>query len=137
MHILFPLTIILIFSSRYLFRFFYTETFEPSSEIFNILLMLIVSRTIFPQSVLIGLQKTNLIFKASIFEFSANLILCLVLTPLIGVKGAALGVVISYYINTLILVFFVHQNNIRIRDYSDYRLWLLYSVIGWIVLILV
>jgi len=136
MHIVFPLTFILLFTSKYLFSFFYTSTFESSYEIFNILLMLIVTRTIFPQSVLMGLQRTDLIFKASVIEFLSNLILGALLVYLIGVRGAAIAIVASYYINTAILWFSVHRRGVKVSEYANVKLWISYSLLGWIVLLI-
>jgi len=56
---LFPLSGIMMIVSHRVFPVIFNVNFSGSATIFNIYLLLIVSRLLFPQIILIGLQKNK------------------------------------------------------------------------------
>lgn len=137
MHFLFPLTIILLIFSPVLFRTFYTEVFYDSYKIFNIYLLLIVSRLIFPQTILMGMQKNQRILEASVIEFILNFSLGIILIRLYGIFGIPFATLFAYYINQLLLVLVVSKNGIKISRYLPWKWWLLYTIACWLVFFMV
>ncbi len=127
MHILFPITIVLLISSHWLYPVVFNLQFLPGADIFNVLLLLIVSYMIFPQTILIGLKKTKLILIASFLELILHITLSLFLLHYFGIIGIAIATVCSYFFEKLLLLIFVY-NNLKIspdkfiptRQYSLY-----------------
>lgn len=106
MHILFPVTIILLLTSKWLYPVVFNVHFLPSANIFNILLLLIISYMIFPQTILIGLKKTKLILIASTLELILHIILSLVLLHYFEIAGIAVATVCAYVFEKILLMVF-------------------------------
>jgi O-antigen/teichoic acid export membrane protein len=75
MHGLFPVTITLIIFSRFLFEKVYSGAFIDSAAIFNVFLLLTISRLIFPQTILMGLMRNRTLLVFNSMEWIVNLVL--------------------------------------------------------------
>jgi O-antigen/teichoic acid export membrane protein len=127
---LFPLSVVFMIVSHWLFPVIFNANFSGSATIFNIYLLLIVSRLLFPQTILIGLQKTRAIMWASVIEIGTNVSLSLWFVQLWGLPGVAYGTVCAYILEKLILMVFVRKNcGFRITEYLNVKQHLLYSVL--------
>lgn len=73
MHVLFPMSIILLISSYLLFEIAFNPHFRESAKIFNVMLLLIIPRMIFPQTILIAKRYQNLTLLASLIEWIIKL----------------------------------------------------------------
>jgi O-antigen/teichoic acid export membrane protein len=106
MHIFFPLTIILMPLSPYLYKYFFNDSFIYSSLIFNVYLLLAIPRLLFPQTVLTGMQKTRFLFISSVFEIIINVSLSVYLSApeRMGLAGIALGTFIAYSFDKIFLI---------------------------------
>lgn len=104
MHYLFPLTFVFLLTSSWLYPRVFNENFAESAKIFNIYLLLISSRLIFPQPILIGLKKTNIIMVASLAEFIANAALSILFVRFWGIEGVAFATVIAYLLQKIIWI---------------------------------
>ena len=128
MHFLFPVTIVLLFISIWLYPIIFNKNFAESAYVFNIYLLLIVSRMVFPQTILIGLKRSNIILLGSIFEIIINVTLSVLFIHLWGIIGVAIATVIAYYFEKLFLITFVYQKlNILPKQYIPVKLHLFYS----------
>lgn len=96
MHLLFPISMIAILLSKPLFPLIFSSDFADSAKIFAIYSLLIVSRSIFPQTVTMGLNRTKVILLASIVEMFLNILLSLFLIRYWGIEGVAMATVIVY-----------------------------------------
>ena len=135
---LFPLSGILMVLSHWAFPVIFNVNFTGSATIFNIYLLLIVSRLLFPQTILIGLQKTRAIMWASVIEIVANVALSLWFVQLWGLPGVAYGTVCAYILEKLVLMVFVRQNcGFRINEYLNLTRHLLYSLLLSVVFIVI
>ena len=135
---LFPLSGILMVLSHWAFPVIFNVNFTGSATIFNIYLLLIVSRLLFPQTILIGLQKTRAIMWASVIEIVANVALSLWFVQLWGLPGVAYGTVCAYILEKLVLMVFVRQNcGFRINEYLNLKRHLLYSLLLSVVFIVI
>jgi len=101
---MFPLTVILVLIAYFLFPAVYGIDFLESAGIFNLFLLLITSRLLFPQTVLIALKKTRILMVASLFELVLNIGLSLILVQIWGIRGVALATVIAYYFERTFLM---------------------------------
>ena len=126
---LFPLSGAMMLISHWAFPFIFNVNFSASATIFNIYLLLIVSRLLFPQTILIGLQKTKAIMWASFFEIVMNVALSLWFVQIWGLPGVAYGTVCAYIFEKLILMVYVRKDcEFKISDYLNVKQHLLYSL---------
>ena len=127
---LFPLSGVLMFVSHWAFPVIFNVSFAGSATIFNIYLLLIVSRLLFPQTILIGLQKTTPIMWAAALEIAVNVVLSLWFVQIWGIAGVAYGTVCAYVFEKLILMVFVSKTcGIVLLEYLNVKQHLLYSLL--------
>jgi O-antigen/teichoic acid export membrane protein len=107
MHILFPASILLILTSHWLYPFVFNRNFTESATIFNIYLLLIISRLVFPQTIIIGLQKSKIILFASSLELIINVVLSILFINYFGISGVAWATIIAYFFEKILLTFWV------------------------------
>ncbi len=105
MHLLFPLTILLLLTSHWFYPLVFNENFSESSRIFNVYLLLIISRLIFPQIILVGLKKNRFILIATTIELIINVTLSLIFIKYFGMTGVAIATVIAFIAERYILIF--------------------------------
>lgn len=126
---LFPLSALLMAVSHWLFPVIFNSGFKESAIIFNIYLLLIVSRLLFPQTILTGLGKNKPILWASLFEIILNVALSLWFVQMWGLYGVAYGTVCAYIFEKLILMTFVKKiYGVRISSYLNVGRHLVYSI---------
>ncbi|OQY02964.1 MAG: hypothetical protein B6I20_05995 [Bacteroidetes bacterium 4572_117] len=129
---LFPVSILLILISQYIYPWVFSPDFFESHKIFDIYLLLIVSRFVFPQTVIIGMQKPNLVLKAGIVELCINIISSLILIRYYGIIGVAFGTVIAFYSEKLLLVYMVNKKlGVAASKFIDLKNLLVFSVVLW------
>lgn len=137
MHYLFPLSIITLLFSKYLFPIIFNPTFGDSAIIFNIYILLIITRFGFSRAILIGFQKTKLIFYSSLIEIIINVALSLIFINVWGIVGVAYATVIAYIFEKSILIIVLKTKyKINLKSYLNIRIYLIYSlllVIGFII----
>ncbi|TKG91184.1 hypothetical protein EYV94_22530 [Puteibacter caeruleilacunae] len=127
---LFPLSIVLMMMSHELFPILFAPEFETAATIFNIYLLLVVSRLVFPQTLLIGLKRTEEIMKASIVELILNVSLSLILVNYLGLSGIAIATVVAYWFEKWMLGrVLIKKYSIRWFEYIPVKHWLIYSII--------
>jgi O-antigen/teichoic acid export membrane protein len=127
---LFPLSGLLMIFSHWAFPLIFNQSFSESATIFNIYLLLIVSRLLFPQTILIGLQKTRPVMWTSALEIVVNVILSLWFVQFMGISGVAYGTVCAFIFEKLILMVFVRKTcGIAINEYLNLRQHLFYSLL--------
>lgn len=129
MHYLFPLTIVLLFSSAWLYKTVYTEAYMDAFYIFNIYLLLILSRLVFPQTILLGLQKNVTLLKLSVVEWTLNLTFNFTLLYFWGMYGVALATVLSFMSEKILQSLVLAQQGIKPSKYIPMKTWLIYSII--------
>ncbi|MEN9522581.1 MAG: hypothetical protein RL065_958 [Bacteroidota bacterium] len=104
-----PILCILILGSKYLFPFFYNQHFNESAMYFNLYTLLVFSRFLFPQSIIIGLGMNKFLMIASVIECFTHVALSFILMKIFGVKGIIVGFLVSYFIDKILLMFFLYQ----------------------------
>lgn len=127
---MFPLSGLLILVSHWAFPFVFNVGFAKSATIFNIYLLLIISRLLFPQTILIGLQKTRLIMWASFLEIAVNVTASLYFVQIWGIAGVAYGTLVAYIFEKVLLMVFVSKScQIPVSSYLDRTRHLVYSLL--------
>ncbi|MFK7947452.1 MAG: polysaccharide biosynthesis C-terminal domain-containing protein [Saprospiraceae bacterium] len=120
----------LMFISPYVFPVVFNSDFKDSALIFNIYLLILSSRILLPQTILIGLNQTKIILYASIVEILFNLTLSLIFLQKFGMAGIAFASVIAFMIERIILIIYNRRKyNIRLSQYCDVRWYSFYLVI--------
>lgn len=127
---MFPLSGAFMLVSHWAFPVVFNVSFSQSATIFNVYLLLIISRLLFPQTILIGLQKTNLIMWASLMEIIVNVTCSLTFVRLFGLPGVAYGTFVAYVFEKLLLMVFVSKTyEINVSSYLNVPRHVVYSLL--------
>lgn len=138
MHFLFPISIILMLFSNDIFPGLFTPRFNQSSDIFMVYLLLIISRLIFPQTILIGLKKNKVVMMASVLEIILNVGLTLLFIPVYGIVGVAVATIIIFILEKLVLVAYNYfKLGIHPFEYIPVYWYLGYSALITIIFVLI
>ncbi|MCB9235733.1 MAG: polysaccharide biosynthesis C-terminal domain-containing protein [Bacteroidia bacterium] len=130
MHLFFPFSLVLLFLSRFLFTHVFNQGFGDASLIFDIYLLLIIPRLLFPQSVLKGFLETRVILITSALEMVLNVGLSLIFMQFWGLTGIAAATVIAYLFDKAVLAFWCQSRlKIPVTAYHPLWIWLIYSLI--------
>lgn len=124
---LFGLSIALMFLAQWAFPLVFSSDFTGSALIFKVYLLILVSRIILPQTLLIGLQHTRIILWASVLETGLNLTLSLWWISYWGLAGVALATVVAFLTEKLFLIIYL-QRRLAIAPSAYIRLW---PWLGW------
>lgn len=136
--LLFPLTLVLLFSSHWFFPLVFNPEFESSATIFNIYLLLIISRLLFPQTLLTAKKYNGVLVKASLFEIIINVTSSLILANLIGIEGVAYGTFIAYIAEKIyLMVALKNILNVEVSKYLPLKMYIISSFTTIIVFIIV
>jgi len=134
---LFPLSLILLFSSDFLFTSVFGESFSGAVPVFDVYLLLVIPRLLFPQSVVRAYQKTKWMTFSSGVELILNVGLSLLGLYFWGLVGIAAATVVAYFVEKLILVVLAQKHlGIKASAYTPVPHWILWSallVLAWIV----
>ena len=126
---LFPSAMLLMFLSPYLYRYLYNEHLMDGYKVFNIYLLLIVSRMIFPQTVIMGLLKNRVFYLISSNYLIINSLLSFWFMYLFGIEGIAYATVISYLIEKIMLVVYCKMEGIEFNKYTPVTEYVTYSLL--------
>ncbi len=137
MHILFPATIVLLFFAKPLYIHMFNPAFSRSADVFIVYLLLIMSRIVFPQTILIGLKKTRIILYAAAAELFLNIGLSLLLIPRYNIVGVALATVIVFLLEKIALVIYNYfKLKIKPQEYIPLGYYFFYSTILMVLFLL-
>ena len=139
MHILFPLSILIMIFSNVLYgRVLFNPDFYRSADVFMVYQLMIISRVVYPQTILIGLKKTPILMWAAIIEIALNIPLSLFLVKYYAVVGIALGSCLIHILEKFILMWYNYRElGISPREYTPFKWYIFYTVLIGIVFVLI
>jgi len=130
MHLLFPLSLLLLWSSRWWFTAIFGEAFAESVPLFNTLLLIVISRTVFPQALMMALGQQKTMLWIAVAELLLNVLLSLLLVRLWGLTGIITATLLAYLFEKLAYMVILYRRfGIRPSVYHNWPLWLGYSLI--------
>jgi len=130
MHLLFPMSIVLLLLSKWLYPRVFNPEFSESAVIFNIYLLLVISRLVFPHTLLIGLKKTMIVMNASLVELAVNIVLSVVFIQFWGLTGVAFATFLAYAVQKILWIVYNRTVlKIAARKYIPISLWAFYSLL--------
>jgi O-antigen/teichoic acid export membrane protein len=106
MHTMFPLSIVLLLFADPLYKFMFTPEFTRSADVFVVYLLTILSRLLFPHTILMGMKKTRAVFLIAVLEVIINVSLSFWLVNHYGAVGVALATIIAYFVAKVILIIY-------------------------------
>jgi len=139
MHILFPMAIVMMLTTRWLYPRMFNPGFQKSADIFLIYSLLIIPRLIFPQTIIVGRKKTHISLISAALEIAFNIPLSLLMIKWgYGLVGVALSTLIVYVIGKAFLVGYLWiKMKIKPTDYIPVKIYLFYSFLVSVFFILI
>ena len=108
----------------------FSAEFAQSAAVFNVYLLLVISRVVFPQTLLIGLRHSKSIMMVSIVELLLNISLSLLFVQWFGLVGVAYATVLAFAVEKLmLLVLLWKKEGISPLSYWPWRLHLSYTAV--------
>ncbi|HHB78010.1 MAG TPA: hypothetical protein ENK85_02105 [Saprospiraceae bacterium] len=99
--ITFPVAIIMMLSSPWLFVHFFSPSFRESALVFNTYLLILGSRVLMPGALMMAQLESKYMFWVSIAELALNVVLSLILVQYWGIIGIAWGTVLANYLEKI------------------------------------
>jgi len=129
MHAMFPLSMVLLLFADPLYKFVFSPEFARSADIFVVYLLTILSRMLFPHTILMGKKKTRAVLIVSVMEVIINVGLSLWLVNHYGAVGVALATITAYFIAKVALVAYNYiRLDIAPGEYIPIRWYVTYSI---------
>ncbi|MCS7028557.1 MAG: polysaccharide biosynthesis C-terminal domain-containing protein [Bacteroidia bacterium] len=114
------ISVLLICVSRPLYIYVYGAQYLASSIVFDIMLVIVVSRFIFSNSVLLGLSLDKVQLVITSVELVLNVVLSVVLARFWGMYGVAIATVIAYLLEKVLLaVYLQRKKNVAFWKYAS------------------
>lgn len=130
MHLVFPVSILLMLTAHWLFPLFFTDKFNGSILIFKIYLLLVCSRVLFPQTILLAKGYYKKIAVTSALELCINIIASLILMRVYGLAGIAMGTIIAFALEKAILFYHLKKlTGINPNEIINLRILITYCLI--------
>ena len=130
MHLSFPIMILLVLCSRWLYPLVFNQNFAPAATYFNWYALLLISRLVFPQTILMALQKNKIVLLSACMELGINVGLSLYLLPSYGILGIIWATLIAYTFDKLFLVVYCSQLlKIKINAFVPVKALCIYSLL--------
>ncbi|MCB0396512.1 MAG: hypothetical protein KDD36_07655 [Flavobacteriales bacterium] len=124
-----PVAIILMITSQWLYPLVFGDRFVKSALIFNIYLLLVIPRLVFPQTVIIGKGLQRVIPKLAVIEVITNVVVSLVLVYFMDMPGVAVGTVVAFSLEKWLLIRYNRKNlGIPAEDYIPVRRLITWSL---------
>lgn len=127
-HILFPTSILLMLTAKFLFPLVFNPSFSESSDIFCVFLLLLTSRALFPQAILLALKETKTMLYISIIETLSIIILSFLFIKPFDTEGVAWALVLGFLLEKILIVIVLKRKyKIDFQDYTNKNLYFVYS----------
>jgi O-antigen/teichoic acid export membrane protein len=130
MHVVMPITLVLLLTANWLFPVLFNPHFADAAPLFQIYLLVALSRVLLPNSILLALGDTRVIFKVGIAELALKIILGVIFIWWWGLPGVAWSVVLANWFEKIALALYLRQkHNIPVQQWLDIRVYAIYAAI--------
>ncbi len=130
MHLLFPGSILLLMTSVWWWPLLFTPVFLPSLPLFQVFLLVLISRPVFSLTVLVAERKNRVLPLFGLFDLVVNLVLSYILLYRFGLIGVAWGTLVAFSLEKLALALYLWwARGVAPADYLDLRWWWGYSLV--------
>lgn len=121
-HLLFPLTILLLFLSKPLFPLVFNPAFAASAPLFNIYLLLTASRVLLPNTIVLAKGKPRAILLVGLLELVVKVTLGFLFIHWWGLPGVAWSAVAAFFVEKAGLIWYLEKRlDVRTGDWLDWR----------------
>lgn len=128
MHFIFPVMIVMVAFSEWIFPYIFNNEFVETALIFSIYSFIVGSRFLYPHTILSGLGYNTFLFYNSLVELGINIVLSLAFSYFFGLAGLALGSVFAYYYEKIAAAVYLYKiKGIRLQEYTPMSLYLFYN----------
>lgn len=122
MHLLFPLTILLLFFSKPLFPLVFNADFAASAPLFNIYLLITASRILLPNAIVLAKGAPSAIFRVGVVELAVKIALGFLFIHWWGLAGVAWSAVLAFWVEKLGLIWFLEKKqSVKTTDWLDLK----------------
>jgi O-antigen/teichoic acid export membrane protein len=129
-HTLFPISIVLMLLSKQLFPIIFNPLFAKSADIFTIFLLLLISRALFPQTILLALKQTKTLLIISIIETISIVIISFLGIYFLKNEGVAWALVLGYLLEKILIIGVLKwRYSIDFQAYTNVSLYFIYSLL--------
>ena len=127
---LYPVSIVSILVSPFIFPIVFNTDFKESAYIFNIFTLLLMSRILLPQVVAMGHQRNYILTVAALVEMGMIVALSSWWGSQFGLRGVAYATAVAFMVDRLILIFYNWKIlNIPPKKYIHLNSYLLYNLL--------
>lgn len=127
-HLLFPISILLVFFGKEFFKWIFNPEFIDSAIIFQIYLLLLIPRIITNKPILINKNDHGFILKIALWEIIINFLSSIVLGYFWGLTGIAFGTLIAYSFEKIAFVLRLRSKfGVSFSSYTPTNLFFMYS----------
>ena len=126
-HLLFPMTILLLFFSEKLFPVVFNPEFAAAAPLFNIYLLLTASRVLLPNTVVLAKGHSQAILAVGLIELALKAVLGFLFIHWWGLAGVAWSAVLVFFWEKIGLIWYLEKRlHVRTGDWLDVRLYAVY-----------
>lgn len=119
-HLVFPLTILLLFLSKPLFPWIFNPNFAASAPLFNIYLLMTASRLLLPNAIVLAEGKPKAILTVGLFELVVKIVFGFWFIHWWGLPGVAWSAVVAFWVEKAGLIWYLERRlHIRTKDWLD------------------
>lgn len=128
--ILFLGSAFLMMISPYIFQWVYSVQFGFSALIFNMYLLILITRILLPQIFIYSRLIKKYLIYIGLIELVINVCLSLLLIPIYGLIGIVIATIVAYFIEKILLLILLRKHlGISITDIISLKSYLIYSII--------
>ncbi len=130
LHAVMPPSILLMLLTPTLFPIVFSHAFIEAAPLFQIYLLVTLSRVLLPNSILIGIGQSKVIFWTGIGELGVKIITGFLMLHWWGLAGVGWSVVVSFWFEKLVLAGYLWRNmGIPPDKWLNWRLYIGYSLL--------
>jgi O-antigen/teichoic acid export membrane protein len=128
-HRVFPVSMVLLVVSPWLFRTLFGPAFEPAAALFNIYLLLTISRVLLPNAIALAYGHAHALLRVGLLELLLKIVTGFLFIHLWGLPGVAWSAVLSFFGEKMALMWYVRQRlGVAVSEWLDTRWFVGYSV---------